>query len=307
MLTKILGKGIPFLGILYGLNLMYYPSFQMEGVPASGPLARDGMITVYPEFGKPPYRFCWEGPASFKASTPHIAQLAPGTYCVTVTDVRGKSHVRCKYLSYLCPEVPFGLAIKQPIPGEANGSLELKLPQRSNNYYSWCWNTGDTCRILKNLSAGYYQLTIKDSVGCSYFPGIHLFEEDTKEANLENLFNQPLSKKNEEEVVHSEVRSAELFGAVRELTLTALYSNCSTKQFVINLESPFASWITIVLHDSYYRPVLKDLRFVHPGNNMLKIEFPESLPSGVYIINLTNNEGMVQYKKLIHLPQRTLP
>lgn len=57
--------------------------------PASCATASDGAISVTTSGGTVPYAFDWDGPNGFDAQTEDIANLAPGSYTLTVTDDNG--------------------------------------------------------------------------------------------------------------------------------------------------------------------------------------------------------------------------
>ncbi|MFN3875086.1 MAG: gliding motility-associated C-terminal domain-containing protein [Flavobacteriales bacterium] len=58
-------------------------------VAASCATASDGAISVTTSGGTPPYAFDWDGPNGFDAQTEDIANIAPGSYTLTVTDDNG--------------------------------------------------------------------------------------------------------------------------------------------------------------------------------------------------------------------------
>ena len=49
--------------------------------------------------------------------------------------------------------------------GSGNGSIAV-VPSGGSGNFTYKWNTGDTTQIIKNLSAGIYQVTITDMLGC---------------------------------------------------------------------------------------------------------------------------------------------
>lgn len=50
--------------------------------------------------------------------------------------------------------------------GSGNGSIAV-VPSGGSGNFAFNWNTGDTTQVVKNLSAGIYQVTITDMLGCS--------------------------------------------------------------------------------------------------------------------------------------------
>lgn len=306
MIIQLLRKVISFPGVFLCLNSMCCQHISVQVVPASGPLALDGQITICSEDRSDSIGYQWEGPNFFAAHNAHINGLAPGLYCVTVIKPNQKDHYSCKYLPYVCPDIPFGIQVKQPTPGNADGALLLQLPKEKQTNFGIKWNIGDTTKILNNLKKGYYHLTITNNAGCSYYPGIHLLETAIEKTKTVNQFRAPPTKKLIE-VVHLGVRPATSFGAVRKLAITALYPNPLQEQHIVEIESPECSWITMVLRDGYRRHVFQDLRFASTGNNRFRVHFPVQLPKGLYILSVTDNTGSTQYQKIIHLPRSAIP
>lgn len=306
MMTKLWRKGFSFLGVFFCLNAMRCQPLSIEGMPASGPWAFDGQLIVSADGTSTPVCYRWEGPNNFTAQTADIRGLAAGNYCVTVTTTNQKRHILCKYLTYVCPDTPFGIQVKQPTPGKANGALVLQLPLEKPVDLDIKWSTGDTAKLLKNLNEGYYALTITNSNGCTYYPGIHLFETEPEEAKIAYMLGKPPTKKSIE-VVHSGVKPAASFGAVRKLAITALYPNPFQDQLFVELEHNKNTWITLVLQDCYHRHVYKDLRFATTGKNRFKLQLPAQLPKGLYILCITDQTDITQYQKIIHLPRSAIP
>lgn len=307
MTIPFLRKVFSFLGVFFCLNASRCQTLRMESIPTSGPWASDGQLILFTDTKAPPIDYSWEGPNGFTAhDTTLIKGLVAGTYCVTVTVANSQKHILCKYLTYSCPDIPIGIQIQQPTPGAMDGSLALQLPPEGKAVFYQKWNTGDTNRVLRSLDEGYYHLTIIDNYGCNYFPGIHLFEKEIKAAKIENTYRIPpttaLAK-----VVHSGVRPATSFGAVRELVITALYPNPFRNQLFVEIFHPENTWITIELQDSYHRLVYKDLRYALVGENRFKLQYPDNMPGGLYILSITDNMGHAQYQKLIHLPRSAIP
>lgn len=300
MTTKLFGKGITFLGAVICLNVLQGQNIQLEAIPASGPKAFDGQLKLLTDLDIPPDGYLWQGPNGCRAQTAEISGLGVGTYCVTITEANSKQQTLCKYLGYQCPDPGFGIQIQQPTPGAANGKLTLHLPLEGEMPYLCQWNTSDTGKIISNLLAGFYQLTITDTNNCAYYPGIQLFEMKTEDAKLENLFSK-CSGSDSSQAMILEVRPATSFGAVRELAVTALYPN--PNQIFLEIYSWYNAWVSITIHDCYQRLVFKDLRFAREGNNRFVLPCLQQLPQGLFIIGITNCHGRANYKKLLHMPQ----
>lgn len=121
-----------------------------------------GALEVAVSGGVEPYGYAW----STGASIPAIANLEPGTYGLTVTDVTGCSVTTAAVL----PNPPPLVAEADPLIspscfGVADGQLGVSvsggLPP-----YTYAWSTGDTLPIL-TLPAGEYSVTVTDAAGCT--------------------------------------------------------------------------------------------------------------------------------------------
>jgi gliding motility-associated-like protein len=129
--------------------------------PDSCPL-NNGMLTVLPLGGLPPYTFLWSN-----GTTDSIATNLPGntTYFVIVTDANGCTASVSMGLSKIgLPQV--NATLYRPICGTANGSITIN-PYGAASPYSVLWNTGDTTKTINNLASGNYFVTVTSSNGCS--------------------------------------------------------------------------------------------------------------------------------------------
>ena len=134
--------------------------------------------------GIPPYQFLW----STGHVTPGISNLAPGNYTVTVSDARG------------CSVVLSPLAVTQPAPlnvglnslvqptcnGNGNGKMVVAA-QGGNGSYSYAWNNGGAANTITNLSAGNYQVTVIDELGCSVVQSFTLPQPAPININLDEI------------------------------------------------------------------------------------------------------------------------
>ena len=130
---------------------------------------QDGEITALPSGGVGPYSYYW----SNGDTTQTISNLVAGNYSVTVVDSYTNS------ISYFV-----NLVNPQPIEiisnttnvtsfGLSNGSIDVVDVINENGPYTFYWNSSNGGSPLNqqsldqtNLSAGYYKLTITDSLGC---------------------------------------------------------------------------------------------------------------------------------------------
>ncbi|NPA34231.1 MAG: hypothetical protein GXO48_04800, partial [Chlorobi bacterium] len=115
----------------------------------------DGQIVVHVTGGAEPISFSWSPPVS----TDSIAiGLPPGEYTVTVSDANNCS---LQVSISLIGPPPFNVSATVTNPGceSSNGSIQLQI-SGATPPYSLLWSTGDTSRLLENLPAGEYTVTI---------------------------------------------------------------------------------------------------------------------------------------------------
>ncbi|MCF8250436.1 MAG: gliding motility-associated C-terminal domain-containing protein, partial [Saprospiraceae bacterium] len=121
----------------------------------------NGSIDLTVTDGEPPYTILW----SNGANTEDIANLAPGTYTVTVTGANGCSEVE----SYtLADTVPFGLTgASSPASSctAPNGAIDL-TPTPAGSY-TYAWSNGAGTEDISGIPAGSYAVTATDANGCT--------------------------------------------------------------------------------------------------------------------------------------------
>ncbi|WP_367391598.1 cohesin domain-containing protein [Lewinella sp. LCG006] len=126
------------------------------------------------------YTFAWTGPNMFTSSMQNLANLAFGTYCVTVTDGAGCTQSAC----YMVDSAPLSIVqlVTNPVscPGDTDGSvffaiaggqqpISITLNDGTMDIGPFLVNdTGE--RTITNLPAGNYTYTITDS-GMNNLPG----------------------------------------------------------------------------------------------------------------------------------------
>lgn len=123
-----------------------------------------GSIDLTVGGGAGTYTYAWTGGAD-PVSNPQ--NLPAGFYDVTVTDLNG------------CEEVLTAIEVTEPDPitftsssieatcNQSNGSISI-IPAGGNGNYTYAWSGGaDPVSDPQNLSAGTYDLTITDMLGCT--------------------------------------------------------------------------------------------------------------------------------------------
>jgi len=122
----------------------------------------NGAINVTATGGTPAYSYRWnDGVTSEDRSN-----LTPGTYGVTVTDANG-----CTDNVTVQINEPTALNINENITnvacdGDGSGSIVLTVTG-GTSAYSYAWSNGATSRVINNLTAGNYTVTVTDANECS--------------------------------------------------------------------------------------------------------------------------------------------
>ncbi|RMG54992.1 MAG: hypothetical protein D6717_08730, partial [Gammaproteobacteria bacterium] len=115
--------------------------------------------------GTPPYSYVWSTGAS---DTAMLGGLAPGTYCLTVTDANGCSASACGTVQpYDCSLFALTFQLTEPLCADsANGSITA-IPQNASMPVQYQWSTGAQTATLTDIPAGTYSVTATDAAGCT--------------------------------------------------------------------------------------------------------------------------------------------
>jgi hypothetical protein len=124
----------------------------------------NGKIQVGATGGTPVYNFKWND--SNMSTGPILQNVPAGTYCVTVTDIRGCTDTLCETLK-LPPPPPFTID-SVPVKCGMDGCLSINAPAAVT--YSWTilpagTVIGTTAQVC-NLNGGTYAVVIQDGGGC---------------------------------------------------------------------------------------------------------------------------------------------
>lgn len=130
----------------------------------------DAGIDLTPTGGMAPYGFAWNGPDGFTADTEDLADLAPGTYEVLITDLAGCTGTLT--FDLLEPtELVVTLTGTSPAscPESEDGSATLQISGGTPEYnVVWSGPLGYTSleQSPTDLAGGQYAVTVEDANGC---------------------------------------------------------------------------------------------------------------------------------------------
>jgi len=124
----------------------------------------DGEIDITVNGGIAPYAYFW----SNGQATQDLIGLAPGEYCVRVTDAQGCIENICFTIEDGCP--PNFVTVVNindvSISGLTDGGINQVLVNGTPPY-NFAWNTGETTEDINGIGVGIYTVTITDADGCT--------------------------------------------------------------------------------------------------------------------------------------------
>ncbi len=121
----------------------------------------DGAIDLELTGGTAPYTYLWDN----GQTSQDLIGLAPGEYCVVVTDALACTGNACYTVGVGCP---FNLITAVQITdalGGNNGSIDLSVGNGTAPY-SFVWDNGDMTEDISALGSGNYSVTVTDANGC---------------------------------------------------------------------------------------------------------------------------------------------
>ncbi len=122
----------------------------------------NGSMTATPTGGTAAYNYAW----SNGQTTAQAANLAAGTYTVTVTDMNNCTATQTASLSQP-PQLTVNLSFVGETTAGNNDGTATATPGGGTPSYTYLWNTGATSNKITGLAAGTYQVTVADAQGCS--------------------------------------------------------------------------------------------------------------------------------------------
>jgi uncharacterized protein (TIGR02145 family) len=124
----------------------------------------DGSVTINPSLGTPPYQYHWDDPNNTTDSIV-TGLLANIYYSITVTDALGWTVTDSIMLSEPEPLMVQSDYSDTICLGRSNGFINLD-PSGGTSPYSYSWSNGAETQNISGLSAGSYNVTVKDANMC---------------------------------------------------------------------------------------------------------------------------------------------
>ena len=124
--------------------------------------ATDGILTIVPTRGVPPFTYQW----STGATGLSLKNVPKGTYTATLTDATGATAEHTHILN----SEAFDLYLSDSKPASfcnANSGALTVDPLGGVAPFTYTWSTGQTGSTVQGLAAGDYSVTVVDASGCS--------------------------------------------------------------------------------------------------------------------------------------------
>ncbi len=138
--------------------------------------AADGTATAMPAGGTLPYQYNW----TTGDTTQTITNLAPGTFCATLTDANGCTAEACGMVNQFgCDSLQVEIEVANVnCAGEQDGALSA-LVSGAAPPVEYQWSNGAGSQTVISLPPGEYQLTVSDANGCSASQSATVSEPDS--------------------------------------------------------------------------------------------------------------------------------
>lgn len=155
-------------------------NFQVSRVDPTCNGRSDGQITIQ-AMGIQPFKYQW----STGDSNATVQDLRAGAYELTLTDGAGCLTDTTIVLSNADQAINALFNIIEPrCANTDDGLINVNILEAQNQPLSYQWNDGPLIRDRQNITAGAYQVTITDRIGCRLVSD-SIFVEETIALNLE--------------------------------------------------------------------------------------------------------------------------
>lgn len=140
--------------------------------------------------GTAPYEVLWNLPGSETSTDQNLADLAPGTYSVTVTDANGCTATGTITLTAPTPIVVTATTTPSLCFGVPQGSISIAIDGGVPGYTAtWAGPEGFTGSGLElnDIVGGIYFLTVEDSNGCIYLDAVTVVQPEDLTITVDSI------------------------------------------------------------------------------------------------------------------------
>lgn len=130
----------------------------------------DGQVFSTSSGGSPPYVYYW---IPGGATTANMTNLCAGTYTITSTDGNGCSGTAVTTVNFTSNITGISSSVTNATCGNSDGAISINTVNGGTPPFTYSWSPiSATTSTITGLTAGTYNLSIYDSLGCSYSTGI---------------------------------------------------------------------------------------------------------------------------------------
>jgi hypothetical protein len=148
--------------LLCAATIMQAQQFFFSSVRPSACAATDGILTIVPTQGVPPFTYQW----SNSATSISLRNVGTGTYTATLTDSEGATVVHTHILN----SETFDLRLDKMTPSGycANNTGQITVETVAGQApFQYSWSNGQTGQTATGLAVGSYTVTAVDATGCA--------------------------------------------------------------------------------------------------------------------------------------------
>ncbi|MCB0532452.1 MAG: T9SS type A sorting domain-containing protein [Lewinellaceae bacterium] len=122
----------------------------------------DGSLELTVDGGAPGYAYEW----SDGSTNQNLANVAAGTYTVTITDANGCTQTASETITEPDAISTSTAVANAGCAGATNGAIDLSVDGGTPGY-TFTWSTSSTTEDLTDVAAGTYTVTVTDAAGCT--------------------------------------------------------------------------------------------------------------------------------------------
>jgi hypothetical protein len=161
-------------------------SVSVSTTSETSPNGNNGTATANLTGGSGPYLYQW----SNSATSASISGLAPGTYCVTVSDTNNCTVNSCNSVAPFNCTLSATISSTNETQAGANDGTATANAINGTSPYTYAWSNSATTVSVSGLTPGNYSVTITDANGCTANSSV-IIQQGTCGLQISSTFTQP--------------------------------------------------------------------------------------------------------------------
>jgi gliding motility-associated-like protein len=145
--------------------------------------ASNGSISATVSGGVSPYAYAW----SNSSTSSSLANLASGSYTLTITDINGcTANQTAILINQTGPSITSGITADPLCNGGSNGTIDISIAGGVGPF-SYNWSNGQTSQDANGLAAGNYTVLVTDANNCTVSATFTISEPTTLGLSLTSV------------------------------------------------------------------------------------------------------------------------